>query len=209
MILFQKEGRHPPLQATGESIKLTESTLAEPRGGCGALAAAPRISPCASASPGAHAHGDGTPVPGLAKHETRKGRLSASTPFSISSAEASWNYVLMPFVCKIVALQERKSSIGEPMRTATISIIAAAGLMFGVTATFAQNSARENAPGQRMQDKGSVRGQPGASGYAPGQRMQEKGSKPGEPGASGYAPGHQDTTGQGDRGGPGTGTRTR
>ena len=53
-----------------------------------------------------------------------------------------------------------------------------------------------------MQDKGSVRGQPGASGYAPGQRMQDKGSKPGQPGASGYAPGQQDSTsGQGTRSG--------
>ena len=42
-----------------------------------------------------------------------------------------------------------------------------------------------------MQDKGSVRGQPGASGYAPGQKMQDKGSKAGQPGASGYAPGQQ------------------
>jgi hypothetical protein len=48
---------------------------------------------------------------------------------------------------------------------------------------------RENTPGDKMQDKGSVKGEPGASGYAPGHLMQEKGSKPGEPGASGYAPG--------------------
>ena len=34
-------------------------------------------------------------------------------------------------------------------------------------------------PGQQMQDKGSVRGQPGASGYAPGHKMQDKGSKAG------------------------------
>jgi hypothetical protein len=69
-------------------------------------------------------------------------------------------------------------------------------------------SVATSAPGQKMQDKGSVRGQPGASGYAPGQRMQDKGSKPGQPGASGYAPGHQDSTsGQGSRSGgtnPGT-----
>jgi hypothetical protein len=50
-----------------------------------------------------------------------------------------------------------------------------------------------------MQDKGSVPGQSGASGYAPGQQMQEKGSKSGQPGASGFAPGQQspDTTGRG------------
>jgi hypothetical protein len=84
------------------------------------------------------------------------------------------------------------------MRSRILSITAAAGLMVGTTAIcFAQNSAQEKAPGQRMQDKGSVPGHPGASGYAPGQKMQEKGSKPGQPGASGYAPGHQgSTTGQ-------------
>jgi hypothetical protein len=92
------------------------------------------------------------------------------------------------------------------MRSRILSIAAAAGLMVGTTAIcFAQNSAQEKAPGQRMQDKGSVPGHPGASGYAPGQKMQEKGSKSGQPGASGYAPGQQgSTTGQGSRG---TGTR--
>jgi hypothetical protein len=49
-----------------------------------------------------------------------------------------------------------------------------------------------------MQNKGSVTGSPGASGYAPGQKMQDKGSKPGTTGASGYAPGHS-TSGSGDR----------
>jgi hypothetical protein len=62
------------------------------------------------------------------------------------------------------------------MRSRILSIAAAAGLMVGTTAIcFAQNSAQEKAPGQRMQDKGSVPGHPGASGYAPGQKMQEKG----------------------------------
>lgn len=32
----------------------------------------------------------------------------------------------------------------------------------------------------------------GLSGAAPGQEMKERGSIPGQPGASGYAPGHQD-----------------
>jgi hypothetical protein len=92
---------------------------------------------------------------------------------------------------------------------AILAIAAAASLTIGtVTVCVAQNSAQENAPGQRMQDKGSVPGHPGASGYAPGQRMQEKGSKPGEPGASGYAPGHQDTTGQGAGSRSGTGSRS-
>jgi len=49
------------------------------------------------------------------------------------------------------------------------------------------------APGQEMQQKGSVKGSPGASGYAPGQEMHAKGSKSGTEGASGYAPGHQTT----------------
>ena len=45
----------------------------------------------------------------------------------------------------------------------------------------------------QMQEKGSVKGSPGASGYAPGQQMQEKGSVKGTTGASGYAPGHATT----------------
>lgn len=98
------------------------------------------------------------------------------------------------------------------MRTTVLSLAAAVGLMFGTTAAcLAQNGAQDSAPGQKMQDKGSVRGQPGASGYAPGQKMQQKGSKPGDPGASGYAPGHQDSTsGQGTRSGTSsTGTKSR
>ena len=55
------------------------------------------------------------------------------------------------------------------------------------------------APGQMMQDKGSVKGTSGASGYAPGHKMQAKGSVKGEPGASGYAPGHKMTTGAIDK----------
>lgn len=51
-------------------------------------------------------------------------------------------------------------------------------------------------PGHEMQEKGSVKGSPGASGYAPGHQMQEKGSVKGTTGASGYAPGHG-TTGVG------------
>ena len=56
------------------------------------------------------------------------------------------------------------------MRTTVLSLAAAAGLMFGTTAAcLAQNGAQDSAPGQRMQDKdkGSIRGQPGASGYGP------------------------------------------
>jgi hypothetical protein len=84
------------------------------------------------------------------------------------------------------------------MNAKIVSIASAAGLLIGSTAIgYAQSSSRDSAPGQQMQDKGSVPGQPGASGYAPGQQMQDKGSKPGSPGASGYAPGQQDTTGSG------------
>jgi hypothetical protein len=77
----------------------------------------------------------------------------------------------------------------------------AAAALFIATAAQAQTSGSPNAaPGQRMQDHGSVPGQPGASGYAPGQQMQQRGSKAGEPGASGFAPGRQNptTSGQGD-----------
>ena len=73
-----------------------------------------------------------------------------------------------------------------------LSIAAAAGLLIATSALgFAQSSGQrmpDSTPGQNMQDRGSVSGQPGASGYTPGHRMQEKGSKAGEPGASGYAP---------------------
>jgi hypothetical protein len=63
------------------------------------------------------------------------------------------------------------------------------------TGSIAANAqgASERSPGDRMQDKGSVKGNPGASGYAPGQEMQQKGSVKGTTGASGYAPGR--TTG--------------
>ncbi len=82
------------------------------------------------------------------------------------------------------------------MNAKPLSIIAASAVLIAAT-TFghAQSRTPENAPGQRMQDSGSMPGQPGAS----GQQMQEKGSKPG---ASGLAPGRQspDTTGRGGAG---------
>jgi hypothetical protein len=86
------------------------------------------------------------------------------------------------------------------MNARPLSIIVASGLLIATTTLgYAQSRTQENAPGQRMQDKGSVPGQSGASGYAPGQQMQEKASKSGQPGASGFAPGQQspDTTGRG------------
>jgi len=63
------------------------------------------------------------------------------------------------------------------MRTTVLSLAAAVGLIFGTTAAcLAQNGAQDSAPGQRMQDKdkGSIRGQPGASGYAPANRCSER-----------------------------------
>ena len=53
--------------------------------------------------------------------------------------------------------------------------------------------ANAQTPGLDMQQKGSVKGTTGASGYAPGHKMQEKGSVKGTTGASGYAPGHTTT----------------
>ena len=93
------------------------------------------------------------------------------------------------------------------MRNKALSAVVAVGFMLGTTTVGLAQTAQDRAPGQQMQDKGSVRGQPGASGYAPGQKMQDKGSKPGQPGASGYAPGQQDSTsGQGTRGGASSGS---
>jgi hypothetical protein len=84
----------------------------------------------------------------------------------------------------------------EPMMKKKMIALAAAGLLAGAsTVAFAQTS-----PGLQMQEKGSVKGSPGASGYAPGQQMQEKGSVKGTTGASGYAPGHA-TTGTSVKGG--------
>ncbi|BBC01967.1 hypothetical protein M2192_003825 [Bradyrhizobium elkanii USDA 61] len=73
----------------------------------------------------------------------------------------------------------------------TIIALSPACLMASSTALFAQGVSSKS-PGHEMQDRGSKKGSPGASG-APGQEMQAKGSKSGSPGASGYAPGQ--TTG--------------
>jgi hypothetical protein len=77
----------------------------------------------------------------------------------------------------------------------TVATFIAAAFAISAPAAYAQGSSGK-APGQEMQDKGSVSGSPGASGYAPGQEMQKNGSKTGTTGASGYAPGHS-TTGSG------------
>ena len=73
--------------------------------------------------------------------------------------------------------------------TKKLLALTAATLLAGLsTAAFAQT-----APGLQMQEKSSVNGSAGASGYAPGHQMQEKGSVKGTTGASGYAPGHATT----------------
>ena len=76
-----------------------------------------------------------------------------------------------------------------------LGIVAAASLV----ATFPAAAQQKTAPGQQMQDKGSVKGTTGASGYAPGQKMQDKGSVKGTTGASGYAPGHANDTKSGTK----------
>lgn len=93
----------------------------------------------------------------------------------------SWNG------CGFTSLVAGAHPKGLIMKFAVIALSAAA-LVASTPAVLAQGSSAK-APGQEMQQKGSVKGSPGASGYAPGQEMQAKGSKKGEPGASGYAPG--------------------
>ena len=77
------------------------------------------------------------------------------------------------------------------MKIATTILIV--GTLFAGTALANAQGASEKAPGDKMQDKGSVKGSPGASGYSPGHEMQKKGSVKGTKGASGYAPGHSTT----------------
>ena len=79
----------------------------------------------------------------------------------------------------------------------TLPLLAATALLLGSSSMgFAQSPSSQTAPGERMQERDSVPGQPGASSYAPDQEMQQRGSKSGEPGASGYAAG-PNTTGAG------------
>ena len=61
----------------------------------------------------------------------------------------------------------------------TIITLTTAALILVSPAVFAQGSSSK-APGQEMQNKGSVTGSPGASGYTPGQKMQDKGSSLGQ-----------------------------
>jgi hypothetical protein len=88
------------------------------------------------------------------------------------------------------------------MAKALVTLCSATAIFVGsVSVGLAQSSSSPQTPGQKMQDRGSAKGQPGASGYSPGHQMQEKGSKGNAPGASGYAPGHsQDTHNSGSSG---------
>jgi hypothetical protein len=91
----------------------------------------------------------------------------------------------------LISLQWRAYLEEDDMKTKIIALSAAV-LMATAPAVFAK-SVSSKTPGHEMQQKGSKKGQPGASRYAPGHEMQAKGSKKGSPGASGYAPGQ--TTG--------------
>ena len=90
----------------------------------------------------------------------------------------------------------------------TIVALSIATLVASAPAVLAQGVSSK-APGQEMQDKGSVKGHPGASGYAPGQEMHAKGSKKGTEGASGYAPGQTSGSNSGMSGPSSTTTRSR
>jgi transposase len=80
MILFEKYGQHQPLNRQSEryareGIDLSVSTLADQVGGCAVLLRPLYESIRAHVLAGERVHGDETPVPVLAKRETRKGRL--------------------------------------------------------------------------------------------------------------------------------------
>src|SRR5262249_21581149 len=78
MILFEKYGQHQPLNRQSErhareGIDLSVSTLADQVGGCAVLLRPLYELIRAHVFAGDRIHGDETPVPVLAKHETRKG----------------------------------------------------------------------------------------------------------------------------------------
>ena len=80
MILFEKYGQHQPLNRQSEryareGIELSVSTLADQVGGCAMLLHPLYERIRTHVFVGDRVHGDETPVPVLAKHQTRKGRL--------------------------------------------------------------------------------------------------------------------------------------
>jgi transposase len=80
MILFEKYGQHQPLNRQSEryareGIDLSVSTLADQVGGCAMLLRPMYELIRAHVFAGARVHGHETPVPVLAKHQCRKGRL--------------------------------------------------------------------------------------------------------------------------------------
>ena len=80
MVLFEKYGQHQPLNRQSEryaceGIDLSVSTLADQVGGCAVLLRPLYQLIRAHVFAGDRVHGDETPVPVLAKHQTRKGRL--------------------------------------------------------------------------------------------------------------------------------------
>jgi transposase len=80
MILFEKYGQHQPLNRQSEryareGIDLSVSTLADQVGGSAVLLRPLYELIRTHVFAGDRVHGDETPVPVLAKHETRKGRL--------------------------------------------------------------------------------------------------------------------------------------
>jgi transposase len=80
MIVFEKYGQHQPLNRQSEryareGVDLSVSTLADQVGGCAAVLRPIYDLIRAHVFAGGRVHGDETPVPVLAKHQTRKGRL--------------------------------------------------------------------------------------------------------------------------------------
>jgi transposase len=80
MILFEKYGQHQPLNRQSErygreGVELSVSTLADQVGGCAFLLRPLYELIRAHVFAGDRVHGDDTPVPVLAKHQTRQGRL--------------------------------------------------------------------------------------------------------------------------------------
>jgi transposase len=80
MILFEKYGQHQPLNRQSEryareGVDLSVSTLADQVGGCAVLLRPLCELIQAHVFAGDRVHGDETPVPVLAKHQTRKGRV--------------------------------------------------------------------------------------------------------------------------------------